>query len=88
MQEKRFGGRAVGDLVSGVKDYRDAYQVNFWQKEPCTQCGYLPLCFGGCREMEFQRSGSMKKVDCWRNFYDAILEKTVMQDVRYRYKPA
>ena len=80
---------AIGDVWQGINDYRELYGLDSWRhNDGCKQCVYLPLCFGGCREMEFQRSGSMKKVDCWRDFYDAILEKTVMQDVRYRYKPA
>jgi uncharacterized protein len=80
---------AIGDVWKGIEDYRELYGLESWRKnKECRQCVYLPLCFGGCRDMEFQRSGSMQKVDCWRDFYDAILEKTVMQDVRYRYRPA
>ena len=80
---------AVGDVWQGIDDYQEIYGLDTWRKnKECGQCVYLPLCFGGCRGMEFQRSGSMTEVDCMKEFFDATLEQTLMQDVRYRYKPA
>ena len=80
---------AVGDIWHGLDDHRQIYEPDSWRNNAeCRECVYLPLCFGGCRYMEYQRSGSMKQVDCWCDFFDAVLEGTVLQDVRYRYKPA
>jgi len=91
LQENGYGHEqfAVGDVWNGVADYHDPYHAEHWkQNEACRECVYLPMCFGGCRNMEFQRSGSMAKVDCWRDFYDATLQETILQDVRYRYQSA
>lgn len=77
---------AVGDIRQGVKDYQDIYHVDHWRhSEECLDCAYLPLCFGGCRYMEYQRSGDMAAVDCMREFFDASLEVTIKQEVKYRH---
>lgn len=80
---------AVGDVWNGIRNYAETYHTKHWKhNDACRECVYLPMCFGGCRNMELQRSGSMAKVDCWREFYDAILEETIKQDVIYRYQNA
>ena len=45
----------------------------------------MPLCFGGCRYMAYQREGSMTAVNCQKGVLDATLEKMLMQDLKYRY---
>ncbi len=73
---------ACGDIWSGMTDYQQQYHVNHWQKEEkCRNCTYLPLCFGGCRYMAYQRNGTMSKVDCQKDFFDATLEAFIKQDV-------
>jgi len=71
----------IGDIWQGVDDtYRLTHHVGHWQKEEaCRACVYLPICFGGCRFMAFQRDGDMKKVDCMKDFYDGSLESLVRQ---------
>jgi uncharacterized protein len=79
----------TGDVWTGIEDYSVKYHSDHWRKhKKCTDCIYLPLCFGGCRYLEFQRAGDMAKVDCQKEFLDATLEKTIRQDVRYRYQSA
>ena len=76
----------VGDIWQGVGDYRELYYLDRWlQHEECDKCEYLPLCFGGCRDMQFQRTGSMAQVECMRDFFEATLETMIGQDVKYRY---
>ncbi|MBI4794130.1 MAG: geopeptide radical SAM maturase [Deltaproteobacteria bacterium] len=76
---------ACGDVWSGLREYRQQYHLDHWQKEEkCRQCPYLPLCFGGCRFMAFQRDGHMAAVDCRKPFYDATLEALLLQELRYR----
>ena len=73
---------AVGDVFAGWGTWR-LYRRDHWREnEECGECAYLPLCFGGCRYMELQRSGTMERVDCRREFYDRILAGTVQQDAR------
>ncbi|MEW6288782.1 MAG: geopeptide radical SAM maturase [Thermodesulfobacteriota bacterium] len=80
---------ACGDIWSGMKEYRQQYHLDHWRKEEkCRECVYLPLCFGGCRFMAFQRDGHMGKVDCRKDFLDATLEAMLLQDVRYRHGQA
>lgn len=77
----------IGDIWQGINEkYKIKYCVEHWKKEEkCKTCKYLPLCFGGCRYMAFQRDGHMEKVDCWKPFLDASLEKMLLQDLKYRY---
>jgi uncharacterized protein len=80
-------GYEAGDIWKGMtQSWQRKYCVGHWQKEKrCRECKYLPLCFGGCRYMSFQREGSMAGVDCQKAFLDATLEKMLMQDLKYRY---
>lgn len=81
-------GYAVGDVWQGMKDYHEIYNLDHWhQNEECADCAYLPLCFGGCRYMEFQRHGFIKGVDCQKEFWDAALERLVIQSANYRQAP-
>lgn len=72
----------IGDVWRGVNEsYRRTHYIGQWQKEKrCRECLYLPLCFGGCRFMAWQRDGHMAKVDCMRDFYGAVLADLVRQD--------
>lgn len=74
----------VGDLKTGVKEYRGLYKLDDWRKEGCLECEYLPLCFGGCKFMKFLRDGSLDGVDCKKPYLDATLETHVKQDLKYR----
>jgi uncharacterized protein len=77
----------VGDIWQGIRDYRQIYNLDHWrQNEECRDCSYLPLCFGGCRYMEFQRHGAIKGVDCQKEYWDAALEKLIQQSVRWMQK--
>lgn len=80
----------IGDIWQGVDErYKEIHHLWHWQKEgKCRECQYLPLCFGGCRYMAYQRDGNMAKVDCRKGFFEATLEKMVMQDMKYRYGAA
>lgn len=72
---------AAGDVWSGFSSSDGVYHPGRWQDhQECRECAYLPLCFGGCRHMEFQRTGTMNNVNCMRNFYDRVLPDTVRQD--------
>jgi len=76
-----------GDIWQGMaQGWQEKYCVDHWQgEERCRKCEYLPLCFGGCRVMAFQREGSMSGVDCQKELLDATLETMLMQDLKYRY---
>lgn len=76
----------VGDVWSGVGDYSEIHYLDRWQTEDkCKSCVYLPMCYGGCRFMEYLRSGNMAKVDCQKEFFDKALGSILMQDLKYRY---
>ena len=57
-------GFEIGDLKSGIRDYRKSYHLDFWKKQECLDCEYLPLCFGGCRYMKLLQNGKIDGVDC------------------------
>ena len=67
---------ACGDIRHGMADgWQQIWCLDLWRNEPeCRDCTYLPLCFGGCRAMAYQRNGNMTQVDCRRPLYDATLE--------------
>lgn len=73
----------AGALKSGIFDYGARHALDNWKNETCLSCSYLPLCFGGCRYMKLVRDGDLRGVDCKKKYLDAILEKLVLQDVKY-----
>lgn len=77
----------IGDIWQGVTEkYQESHNLFHWQREEkCQKCNYLPLCFGGCRYMAYQRDGHMGKVDCRKPFLDATLKTKLLQDLRYCY---
>jgi len=81
---------ACGDLWQGMTEgWQQTYCLDHWHKEPqCRNCVYLPLCFGGCRAMAWQRDGRMERVDCQQALFDATLAPMLTQDLRYRYGQA
>ncbi len=79
-------GLSIGDLRSGIADYRKSHDLGAWKTEECLECAYLPLCFGGCKFMQLVRDGKIGGLDCKKPYLDATLEALVRQDVRYRKK--
>lgn len=73
----------VGDIETGISDYRISHNLDNWKNEECLACEYLPLCFGGCRYMKYVRDGNMDGVDCKKPYLDATLETVVKQDIKY-----
>lgn len=71
----------IGDLKTGIEDYRVSHNLDNWKNEECLNCSYLPLCFGGCRYMKLVRDGSMEGVDCKKPYLDAALRDLVFQDI-------
>lgn len=76
-------GFEAGDLEHGPIDYYTTYHLGLWKNEQCADCGYLPLCFGGCRYMSFVRDGKIGGLDCRKSYLDAALETLVKQDAKY-----
>jgi len=74
----------IGTLASGVIDYRISHNMDCWKKEECLNCAYLPLCFGGCRQVSLSHNGKIDEVDCRKAFYDAALERIIRQDLKYQ----
>jgi uncharacterized protein len=79
-------GRAdfcAGTVRTGMLNYSSSHNLGNWKNEECLACAYLPLCFGGCRYMKLVREGTMKGIDCKKEYFDRTLEAFVLQDVRY-----
>jgi uncharacterized protein len=74
----------IGSLTEGIRDYRESHRMDLWKREECLECPYLPICFGGCRQMTLLRNGAINGVDCRREYYDAVLERMVRQDLEYQ----
>ncbi len=79
---------SVGTLAEGIGDYSESHRLDFWKTETCLDCAYLPLCFGGCRLLPMLRRGAIDGVDCRKPFFDAALEKIILQGVRHPRAPA
>lgn len=73
----------VGHLRTGIKFKTQPQGKDCWKNEECLECAYLPLCFGGCRQMKLVRDGNMNGVDCRKPYLDATLEALVKQDIKY-----
>ena len=76
----------VGDLKTGIRDFKESYNLDVWKKQECLNCEYLPLCFGGCRYMKLLRDGKIDGVDCRKPYLDATLEAFIRQEIKYRLK--
>lgn len=64
---------ATGSVFAGLADHRAQYRLGHYKESAaCRDCGYLPLCFGGCRYMAHQRDGEFT-LDCKKAFYDGAL---------------
>jgi uncharacterized protein len=74
----------IGDLRTGLSDYRHSHKRDIWKNSECRECVYLPLCFGGCQYMSYVRDGRVDKIDCRKPYLDAALETLIKQDIRYR----
>ncbi|MDD2735056.1 MAG: geopeptide radical SAM maturase [Desulfuromonadaceae bacterium] len=74
----------IGSLAEGLRDYHGSHNMDLWKTEECLECAYLPICFGGCRQLTLLRSGEMNEVDCRREYYDTVLERVVRQDLDYQ----
>ncbi len=74
----------IGSLGEGIGDYRKSHNMNLWKTDECLECAYLPLCFGGCRQMTLLRTGEINEVDCRREHYDTVLERMIRQDLAYQ----
>ena len=77
---------AVGNIITGIRDYSRSYKLGIWKKKECAECLYLPICFGGCRYMTFVREGSINKPDCKKAYLDNSIEILIKQDIRYNLK--
>ena len=75
---------SIGTLKDGISDYHVSHNMDVWKKDGCLDCAYLPICFGGCRQMTLLRTDAIEEVDCRKEFYDASLERTLRQDLQYR----
>lgn len=74
----------IGSLSEGMADYRASHNMDLWKNEECLECAYLPICFGGCRQLTLLRNGTIDDVDCRREYYDTVLERIVRQDLEYQ----
>ncbi len=74
----------IGTIAEGCTDYRASHNLDVWKSDECLECAYLPLCFGGCRQMTLLRNGAIDAVDCRRELLDATLETIIRQDLRYQ----
>lgn len=80
----------TGHVRSGLSDCSAAYGLGIWKEQPCCECEYLPLCFGGCRYMAFLREGKADTMDCRKDYLEASLETQIKQNLKYatRVEPA
>lgn len=74
----------IGSLAEGIADYRQSHNLDLWKTEECLGCAYLPICFGGCRQLTLLRNGEINEVDCRREYYDTVLEKVIRQDLAHQ----
>jgi uncharacterized protein len=73
----------IGDITTGLTDYRESHALDNWKNEECLACAYLPLCFGGCRYMKLLQDGDINGINCRKEYFDRILAQLVSQDIKY-----
>ena len=77
---------SIGNLSSGLQDYRASHCIGNWQNDECLECPYLPLCFGGCRFLTLLNERSLSEVECRRDFLNATLEEFLLQNLAHPVK--
>jgi uncharacterized protein len=79
---------AIGDVSTGIRDYRETYRLDLWKNETCLSCAYLPLCYGGCRYIASRAgTGAIDAVVCRKAYFDAVLGTLVKQDITWPQAP-
>jgi uncharacterized protein len=73
----------IGNIKDRVSNYKDTYNLEIWKNDKCTECEYLPLCYGGCRYMTFLRDNNVHALDCQKEYLDATLETMIKQEIKY-----
>ncbi|NVO00359.1 MAG: geopeptide radical SAM maturase [Geobacteraceae bacterium] len=73
---------SVGTIETGIIDYSNSHALDRWKCDDCLDCPYLPICYGGCRFFAMQRGGTVADLDCRREYFDAMLEKLILQEQR------
>jgi uncharacterized protein len=73
----------IGNIKDGIFEYNDTYNLGIWKNDKCTECEYLPLCYGGCRYMTFLRDNNVNTLDCQKEYLDATLETMIRQEIKY-----
>ena len=73
----------VGSLKTGIHDYQKIHQVGKWKNKKCLACAYLPLCFGGCGYMKLLHDGTMRGINCRKEYFDKTLAQFVAQNIKY-----
>jgi len=73
----------IGDLTSDRAGLRASHDPDAWKNDTCLACEYLPLCFGGCKYMKLLRDGSMRGINCQKEYFDRTLAGLVLQDIKY-----
>ncbi len=76
----------IGNIWTGIKDYRESNGLDLWKKQECFDCAYLPLCFGGCRYIKLLRDRKINDIDCRKPYLDATLETFIRQEIKYNTK--
>ncbi|HJV35297.1 geopeptide radical SAM maturase [Geomonas sp.] len=76
-----YPGMSIGTLSEGMADYRQSHAIGNWKAEECLDCPYLPICFGGCRFLNLLNDRPIGTLDCRREFYDAALERMVLENI-------
>jgi len=68
----------------GTAGYGNSHNQDIWKTKMCLECVYLPICFGGCRQLALLRNGVINEVDCRREYYVALMERVVRQEQECR----
>lgn len=79
---------AIGDVARGISGDRNPYRLDLWKNDTCLSCGYLPLCYGGCRYVSLLAgNGAIGGVACRKRYFDHSLEAFVKQDLTWPQAP-
>lgn len=73
----------IGDVAKGAGEYSSSHGLDDWKNDECLACGYLPLCFGGCKYAKIIRDGSMRGTLCRKRYFEGTLGALVAQDIKY-----
>ncbi|MCX5867987.1 MAG: SPASM domain-containing protein [Proteobacteria bacterium] len=71
-------GAELGDLYTGdIEEKSESFIARFDLFGNCGECGYLPICGGGCRYWAYVKTGDFFGTACEKKYFDFVSKEII-----------